>query len=113
VDAPEKWPAAFLVEAVPAAFMRALLERKLAPRAELRVSSMVPESFDPLLATLPPCVAHGQARSVAGTSNGEKDRTCATQVSTARQLDPLIMFGARETAEGLASERRWDSPSSI
>ena len=53
VDAPEKWPAAFLVEAVPGDLQRALLERKLGAVPELRVSSMVPESFDPLLATLP------------------------------------------------------------
>jgi len=53
VDTPEKWSAAFLAEAVPGDLQRALLERKLSAVPELRVSSMAPESFDPLPAALP------------------------------------------------------------
>jgi hypothetical protein len=53
VNAPEKWPAAFLAEAVPGDLQHALLDCELSAVPELRVSSMVPEPFDPLLATVP------------------------------------------------------------
>ena len=46
VDAPEKWPAAFLSDEVSSEFRRELQKTDLRPGPELRVSSMVPRPFD-------------------------------------------------------------------
>jgi len=45
VDAPEKWPAAFLAEEIPPDFQRALLECRAHAAPDLQVSSMVPQPF--------------------------------------------------------------------
>jgi hypothetical protein len=53
VNTAERWPAAFLAEEVPGDLQQSIRKSNVSAVPELRVSSMVPEPFDPLLAALP------------------------------------------------------------
>jgi hypothetical protein len=45
IDAPNKWPAAFLAENVPSDFRCAMLQSEIRAAPDLRVSNMVPQPF--------------------------------------------------------------------
>lgn len=52
IDAPKKWPEAFLADVVPADFRRALCECEISAAPDLKVTRMVPQPFDNLLGDL-------------------------------------------------------------
>jgi hypothetical protein len=53
LDAPEKWPAAFLAQDIPADFQQALLASNVRAAPDLRIASMLPQPFaNPLRAAI-------------------------------------------------------------